>query len=95
MRLGWLVLIGLTPLAACGSSKAQDMADCQMKAVAIYPHWRDQPAPSAEEATDYIANCMRVKGYVPASTDSSCTTAIEWLTRQNEICYRKPWPWES
>jgi hypothetical protein len=92
MKLGWgvLALFGGLAVAGCGPTKAQDMAECQVKAAEIYPHWKDQPAPAAEEATDYIFNCMTVKGYVADARDTSCQIPVEWMVRQNQLCYRKP-----
>ena len=90
-----MACLGGSILAGCDSpSKSQDFAGCEMKAADLYPHWKDQPAPAAEEATDYIFECMTARGYTADSSDPYCRTKIGWLARDSELCYRKRYLWD-
>jgi hypothetical protein len=90
MKFGWtLAIISFLVLAGCGNSRSEDFAGCEIEAAKLYPHWKNETAPAAEEATDYIFNCMTIKGYVADLSDNICQVKIDWLPRDTEVCYRK------
>jgi len=98
MKFGWAVVAAGTVLAltGCGrpTTKLQELADCQIKGDAVYPHWREEESTPIDMGA-YVADCMIAKGYVDDNANWQCSSGrTKWLTQTDSLCYRKPWPWE-
>lgn len=98
MKSAALLLIAFVGLAIVWSAydnqtKAADMAECQMKAMQLYPHQAGDDT-ALGEAGDYTYLCMRSKGYGNGDAQT-CPSGRGWVGEIDERCYRKPWVWEN
>jgi hypothetical protein len=88
-----VLLAFLLALGACGQNKRQDLAECRMEALKVYPNWKSDNLAGAVDMGDFTFLCMKKKGYADSLTCPS-NPGNGWISETDEQCYRKTWPWE-
>jgi hypothetical protein len=87
-----LVVLCALAVGACDDSAptGQDLAACQVEAIKVYPHWRNNLG-VAGDMGDFTYLCMKAKGYEYADLCSSAKTGVSdsWINETSERCYRK------
>ena len=51
----------LLALGACGQNTRQDLAECRVEAIKVYPNWKTG---GKDDLGDFTYLCMKSKGYI-------------------------------
>lgn len=92
--LAAVALLSCLCAAACSRPKPVEveLADCQMAAARIYPHWQanGEQVPFA----DYVYFCMQAKGFViDRNAPKDCPSTDGVVIQTSAACYTRPSAW--